>query len=87
MSNLGEVGQIRRRSGISMKMMMKAETLLERSAKHYRDLKKMGMAHRQKALNKIIRLRWNMFAIPNAKQRMMQSTPVLRERLAGVFQR
>ena len=37
------------------------------------------MTYRQSALNRITRLRWNMFAMPSAKQRNMQTTPVLKK--------
>lgn len=37
------------------------------------------MTYRQNALKRINKLRWNMFAMPRAKQRKMQITPVLKK--------
>jgi len=77
-SKWAEVGQIRRRRGISMKRMMKAETLLNVvSAVSVCAGRRGRYAYRQMMLKRITQWNWKMLAMPSAKQRTMQSTPIL----------
>jgi hypothetical protein len=79
-----EVGQTRRRRGISMKMRMKEEMLCVEEEEVSMFLpgsgqRGIGMARtdKQSTLQRMMMSKWKMFAIPSAKQRMMQRTPVL----------
>ena len=77
MSNFEDVGQIRRSRGISMKIRTKEHALKLASVIEWEvDIE---CTNRQMAENIMIRLKCIRFAIPNAKQRIMHSTPVLVE--------
>jgi hypothetical protein len=78
-SKCWEVGQTRSRRGISMKMRMKEE-MLEGGCQyvfHAAIREGIGKTDKQRTLQRMMMSKWKMFAIPRAKQRMMQRTPVL----------
>jgi hypothetical protein len=77
-SKFEEVGHIRSRSGISMKMRMKPDTLGGSSAASLQTAGFMiKIAHMSIMLKMIRRLKWKILAMPSANARSMQSTPVL----------
>ena len=75
-SNLEEVGQMRRRRGISMKMMMNELALQVIS---FKGCDQAGTTYRHRAPKRIRRLTWNRCDMPKAKQRKMHITPVLHQ--------
>ena len=79
-SKCWEVGQTRRRRGISMKIRMKEEMLESCqwivTCGNFLE-GRMGRTDKQSTLQRMMMSKWKMFAIPRAKQRMMQRTPVL----------
>jgi hypothetical protein len=75
-SKVEEVGQMRRRRGISMKIRTRPETLDVFLARGKRG---GGMEAYRHSMLKMMRRtpKWKMLAMPRAMQRMMQRTPVL----------
>jgi hypothetical protein len=73
-SNLADVGQIRSKSGISMKMMRKELALRRLSGEAW---ERQWITYRQRAPKRITMLTWKRCEMPRAKQRNIHITPVL----------
>jgi hypothetical protein len=73
-SNLADVGQIRSKSGISMKIMRKELALQRLSGEAW---ERQWITYRQRAPKRIIMLTWKRCEMPRAKQRNIHITPVL----------
>lgn len=75
-SKLADVGQIRRRRGISMNMRISAEHLWSSLATFQR-LAAAQDTYIRMMLNIMRRLKWKMLAMPKANPRIIHKTPSL----------
>lgn len=76
-SKAADVGQMRRRKGISMKIIMKAETLEDGQLAGHVVVSGMLGTYRHMMLKIMTRLMLKRLATPRAKQRSTQMMPIL----------